>query len=38
MRGTHFKVNGQRLKSFLEPPLEEREVKCLMLYAPWHRD
>ena len=32
MRGAHFKVNGQRLKPFLEPSAKEREVECLMLY------
>jgi len=31
-RGMHFKVNGQRLKPFLEPSAKEREVECLMLY------
>jgi len=38
MRGTHFKVNGQRLKPFLELPADEREVECLMLYKPQYRD
>ena len=37
-RGTHFKVNGQRLKPFLELPAEEREVECLILYEPECRD
>jgi len=31
-RVTHLKVNGQRLKPFLELPAEERELECLMLY------
>ena len=38
MRGAHLKVNGQRLKPFLELPAEEREVECLMLYKPQYRD
>jgi len=37
-RGAHFKMNEQRLKPFLELPIEEREVECLMLYEPKYRD
>jgi len=38
MRGTYFNVNGQELKPFLELPIEEREIECLMLYEPQYRD
>jgi len=38
IRGMHVKVNGQRLKPFLELPAEKREVECLMLYKPEYRD
>ena len=37
IRGTHFKVKGQRLKPFVELPTEEREVECLMLYEQEYR-
>ena len=38
LSSTHFKVNGQRFKLFLELPAEEREVECLMLYEPAYKD
>jgi len=38
MTGTHFKVNGQWLKPFLESPAEKREVECLILYEPQYRN
>ena len=38
IRAMHFKVNGQRLKQFLELHVEEREVEYLMLYEPKFRD
>ena len=34
----HFKVNGQRLKPFLELSAEDREVECLILYEPKYKD